>query len=252
MSCRRAVHSARLCKGEAVVLAVWSPKGGSGTSVVAAGLAVVLSSSQTGRGARIADLTGDQTSIFGVGSEPVNGLAGWLAAGPEAPTDALARLSMPIRPRLVLLPRAGDPGPLPGDGAAGAALAVALDDMPTVLDCGVPCDPAARAAVETATTSVVVMRPCYLALRRAVRDELLTSAMGIVLVGEEHRAIRASDVSSVLGRPVLARVRLRPSIARSVDAGLFAGRLPHDLLAPMRRVLERVGALSGMDEGAAA
>src|SRR5262245_66504288 len=47
----------------AVLLVLWSPKGGSGTSVLAAACALVL-----GRrgGARIADLDGDQPALFGL------------------------------------------------------------------------------------------------------------------------------------------------------------------------------------------
>jgi len=235
-----------------VVVAVWSPKGGSGTSVVAAGLAVVLSSSRGVSHARIADLNGDQPSIFGLNADPEDGVANWLAAGAGAPTDAMDRWAVRARPQLSLLPRGGEPGRLPGDEAAGAALAVALDDAPTVIDVGVPVDPAQRGVIEAATTSIVVLRLCYLALRRAVRESLLSATAGVVVVGEDHRSIRATDVSSVLGCPLLGRVRVRPSIARAVDAGLFAGRLPQDLLAPMRRTLQRIGAMSGLDEGAAA
>jgi MinD superfamily P-loop ATPase len=48
-----------------VLLALWSPKGGSGTSVLAAACALVL-----GRrgGARLADLDGDQPALFGLAS----------------------------------------------------------------------------------------------------------------------------------------------------------------------------------------
>ena len=54
---------------------------------------------------------------------------------------------------------------------AGAALAVALRDGPvaTIVDCGRAADPAARAIVEVADVSVVVVRGCYLAVRRALR-----------------------------------------------------------------------------------
>jgi CO dehydrogenase nickel-insertion accessory protein CooC1 len=235
-----------------MVLAVWSPKGGVGTSVIAAGLAVVLSRSHAVTGARLADLAGDQPSIFGVASDPPTGLADWLAAGVEAPTEALDRLAVPVRPRLVVLPRGGSPGALPGEGAAGAALAVALDGVPTIIDAGVPRDPAARGVVAAADISVVVVRPCYLALRRAVGDDLLRTAAGVIVIEEVGRALTHRDVGNVLGRRVLARVPMRVSIAKSVDAGLFGGRLPRDLTAAMRRVLEHVGFVPGIEEGAAA
>jgi len=239
-------------KGEAVVVAVWSPKGGSGTSVVAAGLGVVLSAGHGSGNARIADLTGDQPTLFGINIDPAEGLADWLAGGAVAPSDAFDRLAVRARPRLSLLPRGGDTVHLPGDEGSGAALAVALDRAPTVIDVGVPVDPAQRGVISAASTSIVVVRLCYLALRRAAREPLLSTAAGVIVVGEDHRAIRAADVSNVLGCPLLGRVRVRPSIARAVDAGLFAGRLPTDLTSPLKRALQRVGALSAFDEGAAA
>src|SRR5256714_7571352 len=72
----------------AVLLALWSPKGGSGTSVLAAACALVL-----GRrgGARLADLDGDQPALFGLASDPSTGLLDWLGAGPAAPTGAPER-----------------------------------------------------------------------------------------------------------------------------------------------------------------
>ena len=64
----RAVESR---KGEGVaLLTLWSPKGGSGTSVFAAACALVLA---RGPGARLVDLGGDQPAIFGLGAEPRTG-----------------------------------------------------------------------------------------------------------------------------------------------------------------------------------
>src|SRR5438876_4402271 len=53
---------------------LWSPKCGSGTSVLAAACALVL-----GRrgGARLADLDGDQPALFGLASDPPTGLVDW-------------------------------------------------------------------------------------------------------------------------------------------------------------------------------
>jgi len=235
-----------------VLLGVWSPKGGSGCTVVATGLAVLLSATRHPAGARIADLGGDAAALFGVGADPGAGLAQWLASGVEAPTEALDRIAVAVSPTLRLLPRGADDGPVPGDGAAGAALAVALDGGPTVLDAGVPRDPATRAAVATAGASIVVVRACYLALRRAVRDDLLPATTGIILVDEPGRAIPPSDVAQVLGRPLLARVPWTASIARAVDAGIYGRRLPGPVKKPLARVLEATGMLSSVDADAAA
>ena len=117
------------------LLTLWSPKGGSGTSVFAAACAVVVAREA---GARLVDLGGDQPAIFGIGTEPARGVGDWLAAGLDAPTDALDRLAVEAAPGLALIPRGDEPGALAPRPAAeaGAALAVALRDgpVPTIVE----------------------------------------------------------------------------------------------------------------------
>lgn len=219
-----------------MLLALWSPKGGSGTSVVAAATALVLA--RRG-GGRLADLAGDQPAILGLPPEPARGLAGWLAAGAGSPTEALDDLELPLTPGLVLLPL-GWPVPRALRPEAGAALAAALrDGPPTVVDAGLAAEhPARRALVEVADASLVVVRGCYLALRRAVRCPLVARAAGVVLVEEPGRALGDRDVADVVGLPVRARVPVRPSVARAVDAGLLPSRLPGPLAGPAGRLAD--------------
>ena len=223
-----------------MLLALWSPKGGSGTSVLAAASALVLA--RRADGARLADLDGDLPAILGLAADPPTGLADWLAAGTDAPTDALARLAVPAAPGVALLPRGVTDRALAAVPAAeaGAALAVALRDgpVPTVIDAGRASTPAARAVVEVADVSVAVVRGCYLALRRGVHSPLLARTTGVILVEEPSRSLGALEVADVLDRPVLARVPLRPVIARAVDAGVLASRLPDALARPVARLLE--------------
>ena len=230
-----------------MLLALWSPKGGAGTSVVAAACALVLA--RKSDGARLADLDGDQPAIFALASEPSTGLLDWLAAGPEAPADALDRLAITAAPGVALLPRGATShrSPVAKEPAeVGAALAVALRDgpVPTIVDAGSASPPATRALVEVADTSVIVLRGCYLGLRRAVRSPLLGRAAGVVLVEEPGRSLGASEVADVLDQPVLARVPVRASVARAVDAGVLSARLPEALARPVARLLARVEVLT--------
>lgn len=230
-----------------MLYAVWSSKGGSGASVIVAATAIALA--RRG-GARLADLAGDQPAIFAMAGEPATGLADWLAAGCEAPTEALDRLAVQATPSIALLPRGGlnAPPDWAGDAAAGAALGVALRSggSHTLVDVGVPTSPATRALVEVADASVMVTRSCYLALRRAVRDELLVRAAGVVLVEEPGRALGRREVADVLGKPVLAHIEVRPSIARAVDAGVVAQRTPAALMQVGEAVLDALGFASAV------
>ena len=239
-----------------MLIALWSAKGGSGTSVFTAACALVLArdAHDAGRphGVRIADLAGDQPAIFNLATDPELGLADWLAAGPEAPTDALDRLLVEVTPGIGLLPRGGrDAAAAPAE--AGAALAVALGhgSVTTLVDCGTARDPASRALVEVADVSLVVLRGCYLALRRAVHEPALAATAGAVLLEESGRALSAREVSEVFDLPVLARVPVKSLIARSVDAGVLAGRLPDPLARAASDLLDRIGSRTDRNGAAA-
>jgi hypothetical protein len=232
-----------------VLLALWSPKGGSGTSVVAAATALV---SAAGGETRLADLGGDQPAILGLVlqptvSGPAEGLAGWLGAGPSTPTEWLDRMAVPVVPGLALLPLGSDVG-ADVSPEAGAALAVALrDGGMAVVDAGSGSDHggAVRAAIEVADATLMVIRPCYLALRRAVGDPRLARSAGAILVEDPGRALDAADVAAVLGVPVLGSVPVRAEIARAVDAGVLRDRLPSPLADPIGVILDRLGDMAG-------
>ncbi len=82
--------------------------------------------------------------------------------------------------------------------------------------------------------SLLVVRPCFLAIRRAVQVPVRPT--GVVLVVEDGRALTAADVEEVLGLPVQASVSVTPQVARAVDAGLLASRLPRTLERELRHV----------------
>ena len=222
-----------------MLICCWSSKGGVGTTVVAGALAIVLSRTSLG-GAVLADLAGDLPVVLGLPDEPDNpGLAGWLAAGPHVPADGLARLEVPVRPGLSLLARG--PGPMPGARAEVLAGLLASESRPVVADAGTlgfapgpgvgTGSEVGLAIAGAATHSLLVLRPCFVALRRAINCPLRPS--GVVLVAEEGRALTAGDVEGALGVPVRATVRVTPQVARTVDAGLLASRLPRTLAADL-------------------
>lgn len=217
-----------------MLIACWSAKGGSGTTVVAAALALSLARR---RGASVlVDLDGDAPAVLGTAEPQGPGLGEWFAAGPEVATDALTRLEQPVVDGLALLARGR--GPLPsGERAEVLAGLLAADDRPVVADCGVlgPSDETASlnlAAV--AVHSLLVTRACYVALRRAVAAPLAPT--GIVLVEEDGRALDPDDVAHVLGVEVLACVPSDPAVSRAVDAGLLVARLPRRLVRPLERL----------------
>ena len=190
-----------------VMFLCWSAKGGSGTTVVSAALALVLSHR---RPALLVDLAGDAPAALGIAEPAGPGVADWLAS-PSADAAALQRLAVPSSPA----------------DARWGQLAQALGQLgaAAVVDCGTGAPPAGLVAA--AGHSLLVTRPCYLALRRAVATGVQPS--GIVLVHEPGRALTARDVERSLGAPVVAELHYDPAVARAVDAGLLAARLPRSL-----------------------
>jgi hypothetical protein len=205
--------------------------------VVAAALAVVLSRSERGD-VLIVDLAGDVAAVLGLPDEPSGaGVAEWLDGGHLVPADGLARLEVPVQAGLSLLPR--------GDGALGSSRAAALaavlgaDPRSVVVDGGVIATSASEprtglvgVIAASADHSLLVVRPCFLALRRAMHAPIRPT--GVVLVVEDGRSLTAADVEDALGVPVQASVSVTPQVARAVDAGLLASRLPRTLERELR------------------
>lgn len=203
------------------MITCWSSKGGSGTTVVAAALATILAGDDGS--ALLVDLAGDVPAALGL-PEPVRGLTSW---GPGAD---LSRFTVEAGPRLNVLPRG--PGDLPPGIGTALAMALSLRGQ-VVVDAGLVAEGPAVDLAMAATASLLVVRPCFLALRRAVAAPLRPS--GVVLVDEPGRSLGPSDVEAALGVPIVAVVPWDPAVARRVDAGLLGSALPRGLARALRR-----------------
>ncbi len=213
-----------------MLVACWSSKGGAGTTVVAATLGLVLAR-RSEVGALVVDLAGDIPAALGLPDPDGPGIAGWLGAGPDVPPDALGRLEISAGDGLRLLSRG--PGPLDPARADVLATLVASDSRPVVADCGTDPNGAALVVAAGATRSILVTRPCFLSLRRALTVPLRPS--GVVLLTEPGRSLTRRDVEDCVGAPVVAEVAVDPLVARAVDAGLLACRLPRALAKEVER-----------------
>lgn len=203
----------------------WSLKGGSGTSVVAAAIAL---RSSVHRPTVLADLAGDSPAVLGLAEPDGPGLLDWMAS-PTADVAALTRLAVPATDTLHLLPRGGvtaDPVHRWAELAEGLA---ALGTV--VVDAGT--GPPAPALLRAAEQSLLVTRSCYLALRRVA---VAPAPTGVVLLLEPGRSLSAGEVSRVARAPVVAQVPYDPAVARAVDSGLLASRLPRSLQGALREV----------------
>ena len=209
--------------GGSHVIVCWAAKGGSGTTVVACALVLGWPRSQP---VTLVDLGGDCPTALGLNEPSGPGVVDWLASPTAGPPD-LARLAVTIRDDVCLIPRGLAVAPDDQWPRLAAALRTSGN---TVVDAGTGCPP--QALLDAAEQSLLITRPCFLAIRRA--QQLSIRPTGIVLVDEPGRALTSGDVEHALGVPVVAEVHLDPAVARAVDAGLLIARLPRSLIASLR------------------
>ncbi len=234
-----------------MLVGFWTPKGGSGVSVLAATAAILAAR----RGpASFVDLAGDAGAVLGLGADPAAaGVRDWLALGDDAGIASLDRIEITATPTLALLPCGGSSLAAAAADVTSAvpALVAALRRRghPVVVDLGTASDPVAREVADGLDALVCCVRPCYLALRRAMVHPLTAASTGVVVIDEVGRALGAREIASILEVPVLAKLTARPIVARTVDAGLLAARVPDPLARPMHRLVDRL--FAGVDAGAA-
>jgi hypothetical protein len=215
-------------RGPGVVVACWAAKGGSGTSVFAAALA--LSYARLSRhGAVLVDLAGDMPAVLGVPTPDKPGIVEWFQA-PD--TVSYGGLETQVAPGLWLAHRGT--GSL--DATTGGRLASSLADLavPVVVDCGTAPRVGAAELADRADHSVLVTRQCCLAIQRAVATDRPRSS-GVVVVTEPGRFLSPNDISDALAAPVLTEVPYDPAVARQVDAGLLLVRTPASLAASVAK-----------------
>ena len=174
---------------DTLTLAYFAAKGGQGTTVIAA--SVALTHAKTGRRTLLIDAAEHHDTYAALGfPEPIE---------PNAVTEVVPNLD------LVAI----DPDACAEEfDTTGYEVAV--------IDFGQK-----RPTVGTAT---IVTRACYLALRRALA--VTPAPDNAIVIAEPGRALDDADVAAVLGLPIVATIRTDPSVARTVDAGLLASRLP--------------------------
>lgn len=204
-----------------MITVCWAAKGGSGTTVFVAA-AAASSASDT----LLIDLDGDVPAVLGLAEPEGPGVFDWLCS--TASVDRLGALEHRVGPHLRFVSR-GRLADVAADRWVEFSRHLADDDRHVIVDAGSRVPPAPLLAATD--RALLVTRPCYLALRRAVADGVVPS--GIVLVREPGRAMRAADVEASIGAPVVATLLLDPAVARACDSGLLASRLP----GAMRRQL---------------
>ena len=207
----------------------WAAKGGSGTTVVSCALALLTAAAH--ESAWLIDLAGDVPAALGIAEPSGPGVHEWVSSSSALP-EVLASLGVPAAEGLVLIPRGVATAAAARDAARWGELGLflAADSRRFIIDAGSMSAP--PQLIAAAQQRLLVIRPCYLALRRAVASSLVPT--GVIVMHEPGRALRAEDVAHAVQVAVVAEVNSDPAVARAVDAGLLASRLPRTLSVALR------------------
>jgi MinD superfamily P-loop ATPase len=206
------------------MIVCWAAKGGSGTTVIACALALAAA---RGQESTLVDLGGDCPTALGLSEPGGPGVVDWMTS-PPAGSRELERLAVPVRDEVRLIPRGATKAP----DDQWARLAATLIGWPGVIvDAGSGAPP--LQLHEAADLSLLVTRPCYIAIQRARR--IGVHPTGIAVIHEPGRSLSADDVERAIGAPVVVETRLDPAVARAVDSGLLVARLPRSLIMSLRR-----------------
>ncbi len=202
------------------MIVCWSVKGGSGTTVVASTLAL-MRAAESQRGALLVDLAGDVPAVLGLAEPSGPGISDWFVNRDHGSAMALQSIAVQATANLQIIARGSK---LLDANFNFTELCAALKtfDIPIIVDAG--CGLPSPDLLAHASSSLLVTRPCYLSLRRAA--QLSVSPTGIVLINEVGRALSKHDIEAVIGAPVVSEIAFDAAIARAVDAGLLASRLP--------------------------
>ncbi len=204
------------------VTVCWAAKGGSGTTVVTATLALSCATDSL-----LVDLAGDLPDVLGVAQAPRQGVADWLHS--DAPASALDELAVRIDRTTHLIPR-GRAGVDPVSSRWSELVQWLVRRPAAFVDAGTGVPP--RGLVTGEVRSLLVTRACYVAVNTA--GALRYRPDGIVLVREPGRSLRPFDVERSIGAPVVASVRHDLAVQRAVDAGLLRCRVPRMFARELR------------------
>jgi hypothetical protein len=198
-----------------MITVCWAAKGGSGTTVVVASMALAAR-----RPTLVVDLDGDLPAVLGVPESDRAGLFDWLRSTADA--ARLAELTVNIADGVTLLPR-GRPGTTSTERWSVAVDWLRAQTGDVLVDAGTTVTPC-PVLVHAADHALLVSRPCYLAMRAARRLE--QQPTGVIVIEEPGRQLSVDDVIATVGAPLAASVMLDPKIARAADAGLLVASLP--------------------------
>lgn len=201
----------------------YSPKGGQGCTTVAVALALACARSDV----LVIDTAGDVSAVAGLPAPAGPGICDLAASDHPLTSEALARVALHV-PALSMIPAGTTPAYEITEARWRHLPGAVPPEQAAIVDAATNAEVAAIAA----DRRIMVIRACYLALRRAAAMAVRPDE--IVLVADHYRAITERDIEATLAAPVTATVPVTPLVARTIDAGLLTTHLPSVLTRSLR------------------
>lgn len=225
-----------------MVVAVWSPKGGVGKTVLAAALAFRLRA--LGHPALLVDLDPQKADVATLLQCPARPcLLEWPALTPDLPPEALVQHG-----EISVLP---GPGRLVEEGAVNRDLverllpALARRPGAVVMDVGSPLRDSALVALERAEVVLLVVTPDLLSIRSAYNFALDMHLVGMdrerfsVVLNRTGRGLTRQEIAELLPFPLAGEVPSVPALAQAINLGTAA-----QYLAGVNPFTQAVGAIA--------
>lgn len=214
-----------------MLISVFSPKGGVGTSTVAALFSKALS--QVSPTLLVDCASGDLNGIVGVDTYKY-GFEDWAISG-QPTLDSLVKICTPVVENLNFVGsvNTSDLQDLNQDSSCHIADLLSSSGN-VVVDCGHARELIQQKILDASDLVVVVFRQCYLGMLRASTNEYCTNADVCVVIKESGRSIKTSQLASSLKVQVVIEIEARADFAKAIDAGVVINRPPEKMISAIK------------------
>ena len=234
-----------------MLITVFSPKGGSGTTTCSALIAKSFSTKFNTKTVLIDAHNGDLQTVVGVEQKSEYGFVQWAQA--KFPSQKnLDRISNRINENLSYVSFSSivnddfsinlDTIEHDAENTLPKKLVDALSNTENiyVIDVGTKSDEIAKAFIEASDLVFMVIRGCYIGLSRAMAHPFRENIDVVLVVEESGRTITSKQITSTLKLNCVIEVEARRDYARSVDAGVMLFRTPKNMISSIDHFVDDV------------
>lgn len=234
-----------------MLITVFSPKGGSGSTTCSALIAKSFSTKFKTKTVLIDAHNGDLQTVVGVEPKSEYGFVQWVQA--KFPSQKnLDRISNRINENLSYVTFSSivnddfnidlDTINHDTENTLTKKLVDALSNTENiyVIDVGTKSDEIAKAFIEASDLVFMVIRGCYVGLSRAMAHPFRKNIDVVLVIEESGRTITSKQITSALKLNCVIEVEARRDYAKSIDAGVMLFRTPKNMISSIDHFVDDV------------